>query len=151
MLLDLNKDAAEFYSYVVARATNYTPTSDAGLGGEGPIQMIYAGYEFDQSGWCVLVFDRRTNAQHDGEWTRYIDDHIFRRPHWVKAGVLGGKNFSASLGQILVGTLQRAERDGVFSELPLASGYRIGLEEFNGSFSWDSTNEPNGRSPRETP
>jgi hypothetical protein len=154
--LDLNQDAADVYAYVASRASAYTPSGDKGLGGIGPIKMVYAGYEFDQTGWFVLIFDRRSDAGHDGQWTRYIDDHKFPRSRWVRAAVknemrplrvrgedgnvqeVSAGRFSVSVGRMLVGVLQRAERDGVFARLPLADDFRMGLEEFNGSFGWDS-------------
>jgi len=136
--LDLRKDAAEIYDYVVARVSKYTHARNNGPGDTSAIHMIYAGYEFDQAGWFALVFDRRPNPGHDGEWTRYLENNLLERPHWVRAAVLSGDEFSRCLGEMLVGVLQRAERDGVYSTLPLAIDYRFGLEEFNGSLGWDS-------------
>ena len=138
MFLDLKKDAAAVYSYVVSCVSKYTPRSDRGPGGDGAIHMIYGGYEFDQTGWFALIFDRRPDAGHDGEWTCYLDENMLERPHWVKAAALSVEGFSQPLGEMLVDVLQRAERDGVFAKLPLAAGYRMGIEEFNGSFGWDS-------------
>jgi hypothetical protein len=97
-------------------------TGDSGPGGTNPIYMIYAGYEFHQAGWFALVFDRRPDAGHDGEWTRYLENNMLERPHWVSAAVLSGDKFSRSLGEMLMGVLKRAERDGVFSTLPLVIG-----------------------------
>jgi hypothetical protein len=145
VLLDLKKEAAEGYDYVVSRVTRYSSTSDRGPGSDGPIQMIYAGYEFEQAGWFALVFDHRLDARHDGEWTCYLEGNRLDRPHWVRAAVLGGDSFSRSLGEMLVDVLRRAERDGVFSKLPLAVGYRMGMEEFNGSFGWDSQTGSGGQ------
>jgi hypothetical protein len=107
--------------------------------------MIYAGYEFDQAGWFALIFDRRPSAAHDGEWTCYLDQNLFDRSHWVNAALLSlnRAEFGRLLGEMLVDVLRRAERDGVFSKLPLAVGYRLGLEEFNGSMGWDSQNDEN--------
>jgi hypothetical protein len=138
MDLDFQQDAADVYAYLVARAASYTPAGDHGPGGIGPVKMVYAGYEFDQAGWFALVFDRRPNAAHDGEWTVYLEGNMLDRPKWVTAGVRCGSKFGPLLGQMLVGVLQRAERDGVFAQLPRADGFRLGIEEFNGSFGWDS-------------
>jgi hypothetical protein len=138
VFLDLKKDATAVYSYVVSRVSKYTPGSDRGPGGNGPIHMIYAGYEFDQAGWFALVFDRRADAGHDGEWTCYLEENILARPHWAQAAALCVEGFSRPLGEMLVDVLQRAERDGVFAKLPLTTGYRMGVEELNGSFGWDS-------------
>ena len=157
MDLDLQQDAADVYEYVVSRASAYMPTGDRGPGGDGPVKMVYAGYNFDQSGWFALIFDRRTHAGHDGEWTLYLDGNMLDRPGWVTArerneelpiqvrGEDGqvrelppGSHFGQLLGRMLVGVLQRAERDGMFVRLPRADGFRLGLEEFNGSLGWDS-------------
>ena len=138
MSFDIKTDAVDIYEYIVSRASNYTPTIDIGPGGNRPIQMIYAGYEFDQEGWFALIFDRRSDAAHDGEWTRYLRENTLERPHWARTALRAGKSFSRSLGEMIVDVLRRAERDGVFSGLPLAIGYWMGIEEFNGSFGWDS-------------
>jgi hypothetical protein len=120
--------------------------------------MAYAGYEFDQAGWFVLVFDCRAQAAHDGEWTKYIGkDTMLERKGWVAARnrnetrpikmrgedgkiaeLSAGSNFGEILGRMIVAVLQRVERDGEFARLPLADGFRLGVEEFNGSFGWDS-------------
>jgi hypothetical protein len=155
--LDLQQDAADVYAYVASRASAYTPAGDRGPGRSAPVKMVYAGYNFDQSGWFALVFDRRPNAGHDGEWTLYLEGNMLKRPQWVAAqerneeqpirvrgedGVvrelLAGSHFGWLLGRMLVGVLQRAEREGVFARLPRADGFRLGLEEFHGSLGWDS-------------
>jgi hypothetical protein len=119
--------------------------------------MVYAGYEFDQSGWFALIFDRRPDACHDGEWTSYLEGNMLDRPEWTAAqerneehpirvrGEDGkvsklpeGSEIGPLIGQMLVGVLQRAETDGVFARLPRAEGFKLGLEEFNGSLGWDS-------------
>jgi hypothetical protein len=155
--LDLQQDAADVYAYVASRASAYTPADDRGPGGSGAVKMVYVGYNFDQSGWLALVFDRRPDAGHDGTWTLYLEGNRLDRPRWVVArerneewpiqvrgedGVVrdlpAGTHFGWLLGRLLVGVLRRAERDGVFARLPRADGFRLGLEEFNGSLGWDS-------------
>ena len=104
-----------------------------------------------------MVFDRRPDAGHDGEWTSYLDENMLDRPRWAAAleqneerpirvrGEDGqvrklpeGSEIGPLIGQMLVGVLQRAEADGVFGRLPRAEGFKLGLEEFNGSLGWDS-------------
>ncbi len=154
--LDLQQDAADVYASVVSRVSAYAPDTDRGPGGTGPVKMVYAGYEFDQAGWFVLVFDRRADAAHDGEWTRFIDGNMLERPHWVRAARRNSaktikvraedgrvervpmNSFGPLIGRMLVGVLQRAERDGAFAHLPKADEFHLGIEEFNGSFGWDS-------------
>ena len=157
MALNLQKDSAEIYTYLVSRAAAYTPAADHGPGGVGPIKMIYAGYEFDQQGWFALIFDRRPAAAHDGEWTVYLEGNMLDRPVWEAARrrnqgrpmrvrwedgsvtELRPKTpFGPLLGKMLVGVLQRAKREGVFEGLPRAHELELGLEEFNGSLGWSS-------------
>ena len=141
MDLDLQQDAADVYAYIVSRVAAYTPEGDRGPGGAGPVKMVYAGYEAALEGWFALVFDRRPEARHDGEWTMYIEGNVLDRPRWVTArGKLG-----PVLGPMLVGVLQQAEREGVFARLPRAEGFRLGLEEFHGSWGWDSQAGKGGR------
>jgi hypothetical protein len=140
--LDLLKEAEEVYSYVAARASAYSANGDRGPGGDSPVKMVYAGYEFDQEGWFALIFDRRPDAAHDGEWTSFLDGNRLERPKWATAGwirrALRGNEFGQQLGRMLVGVLLRADGDGVFASLPRADGFKLGLEEFNGSLGWDS-------------
>lgn len=157
MDLDLQQDAADVYAYISSRALAFNPTSDHGPGGTAQVKMVYAGYEFDQAGWFALIFDRRLDAGHDGEWTLYLDDNMLDRPTWAAAcerncelpirirgedGMVrdlpAETEFGPLIGRMLVGVLQRAERDGVFARLPRADGFLLGLEEFNGSLGWDS-------------
>lgn len=155
--IDLQQDAADAYAFVVSRAAAYKPAGDRGPGGQGPVKMVYAGYEFAQTGWFALIFDRRPNAGHDGEWTRYLEGNILDRPKWVTAqmkneekpiqvrgedgsvtAVPAGSAVGPMLGRMLVGVLQRAEREGAFAHLPRADGFKLGLEEINGTLGWDS-------------
>lgn len=159
MDLDFKTDADDLFNYMVSRTEFYEPDDKQGPGKiNDPVSMAYAGYEFDQAGWFVLVFDRRPEAAHDGEWTRYIDKApMLERKNWVVArdknesraikvrGEDGkitewpaGSNFGQLLGRMIVEVLQRAEREREFTRLPLAEGFRLGLEEFNGSLGWDS-------------
>jgi hypothetical protein len=157
MDLDLRKDSTEIYEYVVARASSYQPSTHPGPGESEPIKMIYAGYEFDQRGWFALIFDRRPDAAHDGEWTGYLDGNMLERPSWTVARERNderpiqvrtvdgstkafppGTEFGPLIGRMLVEVLQRAEREGVFSRLPRANELELGLEEFNGSLGWSS-------------
>ena len=118
--------------------------------------MIYAGFEFAQAGWFALVFDRRPDAGHDGEWSRFLDGNLLDRPEWAesyernaerpiwvrgeRAGPIApsGTEFGPLVGHMLVGVLELAEREGLFDRLPCGDGFRLGVEEFNGSFGWDS-------------
>lgn len=153
------------YAYVASRTSNYTPSGDRGPGGVGPVKMVYAGYCFDQSGWFALIFDRRPNAGHDGEWTLHLDGNMLDRPGWAAAGernerqpirvrgedgliqeLPAGSDVGRLLGRMVVGVLQRAERDGVFDRLPRANGFKLGMEEFNGSLGWDSQTGYGGQS-----
>lgn len=141
--MNLRKEAEVVYAYIVSRVSAYSSKSAQGPGsGDNPVKMVYAGYEFDQSGWFALVFDRRPDAAHDGEWTSYLDGNMLERLKWVASSLirelLRGSGFGQRLGRMLVGVLERAERDGVFARLPRADGFRFGLEEFNGSLGWDS-------------
>ena len=86
MDLDLQRDAADVYDYVASRASAYAPASDHGPGGTGPVKMVYAGYEFDQAGWFALIFDRRMDAGHDGEWTVYLDENMLDVRAALRAG-----------------------------------------------------------------
>jgi hypothetical protein len=156
-ILDLRAEAADIHDYITSRVAVFDPRANAGPGEAQAVTMVSAGFEYDQSGWFALVFDRRPDAGHDGEWTLYLEGNTLDRPQWVAArerneeypirargedGVIRelppGSHFGWLLGRMLVGVLQQAERDGLFARLPHAERFRLGLEEFHGSLGWDS-------------
>jgi len=159
IILDLKTEAADIRSYIVSRVAAFDPNANDGPGGPGPIKMVYAGYEFDQAGWFVLVFETRPNAAHDGEWTSHIENNCFARPQWVTAGKtapisirnLGGKvrklHAASQLGILLRELIQQVmlqlRDEGVFASLPLLPNWELDLEEFNGSYGWSSSMKTN--------
>ena len=76
--LDFQKDFNDVYAYIVRRVTTFDPLTNKGPGDSGPITQIDAGFGFEQSGWVALVFDRRSDAEPDGEWNNCIGTGI----HW---------------------------------------------------------------------
>jgi hypothetical protein len=155
--LDLRAEATDIRDYITGRVAAFDPRANNGPGEATAVKMVYAGYNFDQVGWFALVFDRRPDAGHDGEWTVYLEGNMLDRPQWLAArerneewpirvrgedGVLRelppGSDFGRLFGRMLVGVLERAERDGLFARLPRAVGFRLALEEFHGSLGWDS-------------
>ncbi len=159
MKLDLRKDFDDIYAYVVRRAQNFDPSKNAGPGeANSPIAMIDLCFECAQAGWVALVFDTRPNAKPDGEWTNYIDENLFERPHWLEAietleaksvdvVLSDGKQrkispdtdfdeFVGLFGELLKGVLLKARADGVFKSLPKAVPCHMGVEELEGHFGW---------------
>jgi hypothetical protein len=156
-VLDLESEAADIRNYILTRVAEFDPRTNVGPGRDAPIKMAYAGYEFEQAGWFGLVFDRRPDAEHDGEWTMFLEGNMLDRPRWAAARMVIEKRpiqlrgadgrirdvsdwteLGRLLGRMLVDVLKGAESDGVFTRLPRAEGFHLGLEEFNGLLGWDS-------------
>jgi hypothetical protein len=156
MRLDLRQEFADCYAYVVARVTAFDPATDDGPGDPGPVRFIEFGYELEQAGWAVLVFDKRPDAEPDGEWTLSIDGNDLARPHWLKAASANGRrpvtlvrldgteselpvdspDLVTSIGDMLKTVLVMVRGNGVFSSLPKAPGCELGVEHFNGEYGW---------------
>src|SRR5262249_31951839 len=143
-VLDLESEASDIRNYILTRVAEFNPNTNVGPGKDAPIKMVYAGYEFDEAGWFALVFDRRPDAAHDGEWTRFLEGNTLERPRWALARqvmerrpiqtrdedgrvreVSNWTDLGPLLGRMMVGVLQGAEREGVFASLPLVDGFRL--------------------------
>lgn len=155
MQLDLRKDFADSYLYVVDRVRHFDPKTHEGLGGPGNIKMIELGYEFAQGGWVVLVFDTRPDAEPDGEWTLYIQGNELEMPHWPQAceanmegpitllmpdgsetDLPADTELAIPLGEMLKAVLLKARADGVFALLPKAANCELGVENLDGYYGW---------------
>lgn len=158
MRLDLRQEFADCYAYLVSRVSSFDPATDDGPGDPGPVKFIEFGYELEQAGWAVLVFDTRPDAEPDGEWTTAVDNDkiLLWRKNWLKAAIANRKRaitivrldgneaelpcdsteLVTALGELLKTVVLKARADGVFSHLPTASGCELGVEHFNGEYGW---------------
>jgi hypothetical protein len=153
--LDLRKDFDNIFAHLADRLRDFDPNTNSGLGGPGKVKMILLGYEYAQTGWVVLVFDTRPDAEPDGEWTSEIEGHELKMRHWRKASdanmeqsislVLpdGSKSIlpanadlATPLGDLLKGVLLKARADGLFAELPKVAGCELVVEHFDGDYGW---------------
>ena len=155
--LDLRKDFDELYSYVVKRVKSFDPETNDGPGAPGPVGYIEFGFSCEQSGWVVLVFDTRTDAQPDGEWNAHIEGNDMLRSKWLSAcDTLNEKpltivlpdgaerklppeshdDFATILGDLLKAVLLKAKANGVFAALPKRLRCEIGVEEHEGRYGW---------------
>lgn len=153
MQLDLRRDFADVYDHLADRVRNFKPGGSDVLGKGKAVRIIEVGYEYAQSGWLVVVFDTRRNAESDGEWTSCIDGNELERPHWFEAGEcekpitlihLDGTETkfpvdaepAEPLGEMIKAVLLKARDDGVFASLPKADGCELGIENFDGGYGW---------------
>ena len=56
----------------IERVSQFDPATNDGPGDESVVTYIELGYEFVQSWWIVLIFDTRSDAEPDGEWTNHL-------------------------------------------------------------------------------
>jgi hypothetical protein len=84
MKLDLTKDKAKVLKYIKSRIKNYPQFVNAGPGADSdPIKFITLGFYAEQGGYAALIFDTRKDADYDGEWTLYLDEHtMLDFPKW---------------------------------------------------------------------
>jgi hypothetical protein len=155
--LDLQQDFGEIYEYVIERVRSFDPATNDGPGDSGPVTFMEFGFAFDQSGWVVLVFDTRPEAEPDGEWNFYIDKNKLDRPHWraafdanrdwpVRLVLPDGterklpprsrREFATALGDLLKDILLKARSEGVFENLLKAPRCYLGVEEQEGGYGW---------------
>lgn len=157
--LDLRKDFNEIYEHVVERVRTFDASKNAGPGeGSSPVHMIDVGFQCEQDGWVVLIFDTRPDAQPDGEWNSFIDKNLLERRHWQEAllaledgsvevllpdgkkrkisGETDFEDFVALFGDLLKHVLLKARDDGVFKSLPKAEECHMGVEEQEGRYGW---------------
>ena len=83
MRLDLRRDFTDISAYLAKRVREFDPAGSNVLGDPGPVKLVEVGFEYSQAGWLVVVFDTRTEAEPDGEWTSLIDGNKLERPHWL--------------------------------------------------------------------
>ena len=166
MILNLKKDYKTIYHYIKQRVSDYPKYINHGPGhDEDPIKMMSLGYQYDQAGWVALVFDTRSDAKVDGEWTGYIDDlNIIELPHWlstfealdeneepVNLTLPSGKKqtideyddevIATILGEMLRDILLEVHKKGVLANLPLEKDLIFAVEEFNGHFGWINSDD----------
>ena len=85
MIFDLSKDQEKIRRFILKRIKEYDIYENWGPGSdEGMIQLVTMGYYLEQGGWFSLVFDTRSDADNDGEWTSYIEEDItlLEFPSW---------------------------------------------------------------------
>lgn len=155
MRLDLRSDFAEIYSYVADRVRGFDPATNDGPGDPGPVKMIEVGFEYDQGGWVVVVFDTRPDAEPDGEWNSHIEGNELERPRWQEVGeantdgpitlvqldgtetvLPAGSELAEPFGALLKAVLLKARADGVFAALPKAAKCELGVEHHEGAYGW---------------
>jgi hypothetical protein len=95
MQLNLQTDRKKIRRYVEQRIRDYPDYVNEGPGDdEAPISLITAAYYAAQSGYFILVFDTRPNADPDGEWTlHHAETTMLNFPKWatVYDAVVDGK------------------------------------------------------------
>ncbi len=153
--LDLRKDFNAVYKYLVECVQRFDPVGENVLGGPDPIKMVYAGFEYSQAGWVVVVFDTRPDAEPDGEWTSLIEGNELERSHWLGAGeanldgpitvvqldgtetkLASGTELAGVLGEVVKAAVLKARENGVFAGLTKAPRCELGVEHFSGEYGW---------------
>lgn len=163
MRIDLAKDCARLLKHLRQRVKDYPVYINAGPGeDEDPVQQITLGYQFDQAGWVVVVFDTRPDAQFDGEWNSYIEANALPFPRWQEAFETWSKHATpteivladgsvkrlgrgvseAKWARIFGNALRKALQDfaeaGGFKKVPRATGCFLAVEHHDGAFGWTS-------------
>lgn len=166
MKLDLQADQQRIRQYIEERIARFSPTENRGPGSaDAPIAMISLGYYLEQGGYFALVFDTRSDADNDGEWTGYINANCLDFPHWPEvieqwaeeetidvtlpdgsASTISCISHSHAMIAELFGTMLRdtiisLRDDGRFAGLPLTDDAFFIIEEFDGHWGWPMYDE----------
>lgn len=155
MRLDLRRDFADIYAHLAERVRDFDPKGGNVLGRRKTVRAIAVGYEYAQAGWFVVVFDTRSDAAPDGEWTSRIDGNELERPHWREAGeancddpitlirhdgaqvkLPAGSELAEPLGEMVKAVMLKARADKLFAGLPKAKGCELLIEHFDGGYGW---------------
>ncbi len=162
MNLNLHLDQKRLRDYVEGRVRDYPKHKNIGPGDpSNPIRRVTFGFYAEQGGYVNLIFDTRPDAAVDGQWTRYIEEerNTLAFPDWTLAynkifdghGVSvtrhdgtscelrdsdGDEGVNRVFGEMIVDLMVQLREDGTLRKLPLASGARMDLEEFDGRYSW---------------
>ncbi|HEX3314744.1 MAG TPA: hypothetical protein VHR72_07610 [Gemmataceae bacterium] len=158
--LDLERDFTEILAHLIDVARSFDPSSANVLGESGLVRIVEVGFEYEQSGWLVVVFDTRPNAEPDGEWTARIEGNQLARPHWLEAGealcdgslsvvrangkkgrLSAGTELAEILGEVVEEAVLKARELGAFAGLPMAAGCELGIEHFGGAYGWPAYEE----------
>ena len=155
--IDLRREFADIYAHLADRVRGFKPKGGDVLGKAGLVRMVEVGFECEQDGWVVVVFDTRPDAGPDGEWTARIEGNELERPDWREAGEGGpiglislegveseldeDAELAEPLGEVVKAVLLKARADGVFAGLPKAEGCELGVEHFDGGYGWPAYEE----------
>ncbi len=159
-VLDLSKDFETVYNYLARQVSAFDSKSHLGLGGPGKVKLILIGFEYAQAGWVVTVFDTRSDATPDGEWTSDIDGNALKMLHWrdiaenlidnplkmlgldgTRSNLPAGSEPATLLGNMLKAVLVKARDKKLFSALPKSLSCRLAVEDFDGNYSWPLEDE----------
>lgn len=86
MKLDLHHDKCRIRKFFDRRISEYLKLAEACSGDRcNRISLITVGFHAEQSGYVAISFDRRPDADVDGEWTAHLDEStMMELPHWSK-------------------------------------------------------------------
>ena len=154
LIVDIRDDLPDFREYLERRLAQELAGSEK----SDPVYQINFGFEFGESNWVALVFDRREDAGPDGEWYSMIAQRDFlERPKWpiwhelpegeevIFINVAGERvevmedpdnRICRVVGDALRDTLLKAREDGVFAGLPKGEECHLAVENFEGYYGW---------------
>lgn len=156
MKIDLRKDKQKIQAYIAKRIRDYPTYVNCGPGkDDAPVQMVVLAFEATQSGWATLIFDTRPDADYDGEYTNFLEDHIMLEfPKWpiayelIEEGdtptivAVDGRIAEANddpcdwIGCMLKDLLWENKENGNWAKLPLAKNAFMMVIEFDENYLW---------------
>lgn len=103
---------------------------------EEKVHFIQAGYQIDQAGLFYLYIDTNEGAGPDGSWTLELaqEEGILSLPTFQSFKDYDAQ--SEKKGELIKKVILKLRDEGIFKELNLAEGCDIGIEEFDGGWSW---------------
>jgi hypothetical protein len=85
MCIDFKKDYDAIFDYIEKEFKSCNKENFIGLGlGGNELSLAHIGYDIEEKAWCSIVFDTRSDASPDGEWTKLINQNSLDLSHWSK-------------------------------------------------------------------
>jgi hypothetical protein len=162
MIVDIRNDIPDFLDYIRRRVAAHVAAAKK-LKRPKKVGRIDFGFEFGQGNELWLIFDTRSDAEPDGQWTTQVGMvKSLKRPDWPiwhelpeseivyfidadgkKINVMNNpdKTICKIVGDAMKRALLAARESGLFEKLPKAPRCEMGVENMEGFYGWPKYEE----------
>lgn len=161
MKLDLRPDLKALRDFICEKISVYDEYENIGPGDDDdPIRLVTVGFHVEQNAFVCVVFDTRSDADVDGEWTMFQEeDNMVYVPEWedafdylcdegaVSVSLANGKkkkldtrddndSVAKFFGEQILELVLQMQSANEFDSLPLAKNAFLSIEEYGGRWGW---------------